>query len=186
MVTFSPDQRLIGTCLVLVAGIGRGCRSSRLGRRSFLGGTTLFSFSRVEGFWRADRKSLWKTMPDVPSPRLWWNINDAVNLLATSESVMTSKRQNGKCPRPSLKPLLCWDSKMRSNSSSCISETYRSFRLMNVTVASRLMLGSRAKYGRGESSSTTMADITECFSMTTANALKMMSFKETAALVVQW
>ena len=68
-VILGPVQRLEGVWLRVAArGILNGCTASRVGRRSRLSGMAVL-LDRIGGeARRADKKSVWNAIPDMPSP----------------------------------------------------------------------------------------------------------------------
>lgn len=78
-------------------GGGRGCRSSRFGRRGDEG-EVMIGVSSGKVVERAAWRVLWKMSPDAPSAIEWWKMKDAVNAFLTSFSVLIINRQKGREP----------------------------------------------------------------------------------------
>lgn len=54
------------------AGMGRGWRSSRLGRRGLLEDDMILLEWGADDVPKAEKKCFWNATPDAPSPRAWW------------------------------------------------------------------------------------------------------------------
>jgi len=122
---------------------------------------------------KAARNPRWNTIPDAPSPKEWWKMNDATNSFSIFAGVMIIKRQYGTIPWFSLKETSCWVARMLSSSTSLPLPVTGICLVTKVTAFSRLISESLAKYGSFESSPITMDERAGWRSMTIASAEKI-------------
>jgi hypothetical protein len=66
----APVQSALGVAVGFEVGQGRGCSNSRLGSKS-IGVVRIVVLSNGREGERAERKCVWNTIPDAPSPREW-------------------------------------------------------------------------------------------------------------------